>query len=31
MNFDKTGYQLTLFLLQPSTLDDAHNRGNGSK
>ena len=29
MTFDKTGYQLTLFPLQPSTLDDA-NHGYGS-
>ena len=29
MNFDKTGYQLTLFSLQSSTSDDA-NHGNGS-
>jgi len=28
MSFDKTGYQLTLFPLQPSTSDDA-NHGNG--
>jgi len=28
MNFDKTGCQLTLFPLQPSTSDDA-NHGNG--
>jgi len=24
MNFDKTGYQLTLFSLQPSTSDDSN-------
>ena len=29
MNFDKTEYQLTLFPLQPCTLDDANHR-NGS-
>jgi len=29
MNFDKTGYQLTAFPLQPSTSHDA-NHGNGS-
>jgi len=29
MNFDKTGIQLTLFPLQPSTSDDA-NHGKGS-
>ena len=26
MNFDKTGYQLTLFPLQPSISDDANHR-----
>jgi len=31
MNFDKTGYQLTLFPLQPSTSDDDDdNHGNWS-
>jgi len=29
MNFDRTGYQLTLFPLQPSTSGDT-NHGNGS-
>jgi len=29
MSFDKTGYQHSLFSLQPSTADDA-NQGNGS-
>jgi len=29
MNFDKAGYQLTLFPLQPSTSDEANHR-NGS-
>jgi len=29
MNFDETGYQLTLFPLQPSTLDYV-SHGNGS-
>jgi len=29
MNFDKTGYQLTLFPLLPSTSDD-DNHGSGS-
>jgi len=28
MSFDKTGYQLTLFQVQPCTVDDA-NQGNG--